>query len=179
MNRTVRELRVSVHEAGHAVADVRHRIPVKFVSIEPKGQSQGRAVGHLAAIKRLERMVDSTSPRSREYCEAFILGALAGMAAEAHGAGHADWRYVRASARGDHDSAMDILWRICGGEREIPLYLALLEERARTFVRQPFNWSAIEAVAAELRQHRRLAGERVREIVKQSDQLAAHRARRK
>jgi hypothetical protein len=62
-------------------------------------------------------------------------------------------------SRSDHESALGLLMYIVGDERELKAYWRLLMVRTENFVRLPFRWMQIEAIAKALMKKRRSAQE--------------------
>lgn len=163
MNRQRRSAleRVAYHEAGHAVAAALLHTHMRSASIIPNN-SQGSLghVGHHRWGKETPDVYDSA--RIDRRLEQHIITVLAGPEAERKLFG----RYNRVGASSDFDTAADLaLYRTGGDPKEATLIIRWLAHRTRTLVGLETNWRLIEAVAKALMEHRRLSGQRVREIV--------------
>lgn len=150
------------HEAGHAVAAWRfgHLKKRDYVTIVPDPQ-RGSA-GHLRNpprfISEIERS-GSASGRAVLQAEKFVVGCLAGNAAECRHRG-GKRRYL-AGGRQDRDQAVEILSHFVGSAEELNTYFHLLQVRAENLVYA--FWLAVEAVAQRLLSEKKLTSAQIRE----------------
>lgn len=150
------------HEAGHAVAAVELRKPLRYVTIEPGDDSLGHVM--FQKWKASFRPDFDADLRTRLLCENSVIVYLAGPIAGAHFCGRKRWR----SADGDIDNAVSMIEYMSGGPDEANAYIEWLAVRSRMFVCSEVHWPQIEAVARELlakpKGERRLWSPQVREI---------------
>jgi hypothetical protein len=67
-------------------------------------------------------------------------------------------------SRSDRESAIDLLMYIVGDERELKAYFRLLMVRTENFVRLPFRWMQIEAIAKALMEKKTLSPGELRQL---------------
>lgn len=164
---------VAYHEAGHAVAAVRLRLPFVLLTIESGEGSLGHIL-HDTSSRQLadRRSAGIITPAMRERLMELAICSFAGAA----GAGIAegvDWDWTGAESDEDH------VWHCLmlatpdvhhpeGGES--PALQALADYcRARTLDLIRGNADRVRAVADALIEHRTLKANRVRAIVKDGD----------
>jgi hypothetical protein len=149
------------HEAGHAVAAMAYG-----KGIRRQGATIVPAKGELGSVWMLKHIpgdpsVDLLTPRMRVRIEEDIIVSLAGGAAQ---------RKFRPSsvrsyhARSDREAAIDLLMYIVGDERELKAYWRLLMVRTENFVRLPFRWMQIEAIAKALMEKKALGPGELKQI---------------
>ena len=162
------------HEAGHAVAAWLVKIPIRKVTIVPKGDAAGYVLRRGVAFpKRVREILESGSRGTiryiyaREYAwgqfiaERHAVYCLAGVEAQR--------RFNARSVRlyqyeGDRQSALDGLERIDGTD-DLRLYWGLMQERARRLINEPSAWAAVKAIAAELMRRKTLSGDEARRVM--------------
>ena len=161
-NRSRRFTRVSVHEAGHAVASYYLGTPFKYVTIT--NDKKGKTLGHTRqrwVWFEDKRGVFDDSPRGRDRVERHILVSLAGQIALRRHAPRSQWRTGSAA---DTRQAIELFWRICDkDEHSAQLYLALLWRRAEWLIES--KWKDVLAVAGALIEHSTLRAEDVANVI--------------
>ena len=152
-----RDQRVAYHEAGHAVVTFYERYAVKLrsVTIESKGASAGLTRSHRAPA----RFTDERLPDLR-HIVAEVVTCYAGMEAERQLTG----RYDHVGATSDRESALNLAALVTAHTES---FLKWLLEVARGQVE--FRWYAIEAVAAELVNRRKLSAKEVKQIILEAE----------
>ena len=153
--------RTAYHEAGHAIAAIRHRVRLYKASIVREATSSGR-VSTRNALWHLDLETDTSSP-TRRRIEDQVMVLLAGPAAEAYFVEErrdAKWDPVGSSA--DIETAVGLLGRLGGHEDETEAYFDWMTERVRSFVST--QWESIDAVAQELLERQTLRARRIRQI---------------
>jgi hypothetical protein len=137
------------HEAGHAVAATAYGKGIRRQGATIVPDLKG-ALGSVWMRKHIPgdpSVAYSLTGRMRLRIEEDIMVSLAGPIAQ---------RCFRPSSvrshhgRGDHEAAIDLLMYIVGDERELKAYWRLLMVRTENFVRLPFRWMQIEAIAKAL-----------------------------
>jgi hypothetical protein len=162
--RTAKQSReTAYHEAGHAVARCRLRLPIKKVSIEENEDYQGIVLpGPLA---------DSIDPesgndlRTRDRLEKEIITCYAGIAAERR----VNRRTPGWHAEADMELAVDWALYQHGGGPVVDAYLRYLRIRTDDYITSPLWWPAIEAVASALLDRQTLSGRDVRAVLRAND----------
>jgi len=153
------------HEAGHAVAGYELHVPFRYVTIIPDEEES--SAGHIR-YSDLRPDFDSARDEMTEFqlrriIEPRIICVLAGEAAESRLTG----RRHLLTATGDYRSAVDLAMAVTGGNPdEAGAYCTWLYHRALGLVRQPFWWSAIEALADALLAQKRIGNREARRIIK-------------
>ena len=163
------------HEAGHAVASLYLRKPLRTASIIAKEDSLGRVTYHKPPAwfeAELEFLVFQGDNRVENWIRREIIISFAGSAAEARFRGRSNHR----GAASDYQKVGDLALRVCASQEEGRKYLAWLWVVARTIVHKPINWNAIQLVAEELLKKRLLSGRRIRKIIQSA---AMDQARKK
>ena len=147
--RASRDRAIAYHEAGHAVAAFALDIPVLYATIVPDGENEG----HVQFADQEVSVQDVATV------------ALAGPAAQEHG--------QRRKGPNASDYLTDVMnalacLREVLPEGEATRWGRYLEQRAKDIVTSEAYWPAVEAVAKELVQHRKLTGKQVDECIKNS-----------
>ena len=160
---TKKQLReTAYHEAGHAVAAYCCQIRFKEVTIIPDEDSLGKLVSSKRPKSFQPDINQDTKTRLRIERETIVY--FAGGIAERKLTGGKRLK----GAHVDLSHAIDLLDRLTGGTRETEAYGNWLFIRAEYLVMHPWNWTAIEALAAELMEHKRIGYRRARQIIKQA-----------
>ena len=94
------------------------------------------------------------------WIEHEVMFGLAGPIAEAGLTGHHN--YVGASS--DYRDVVDLVSDLYGYDEVLSKWLDYMVARTWAFVRHPWRWVKIEALAAELLIHKRLSAERAQKI---------------
>jgi ATP-dependent Zn protease len=157
--------RVAYHEAGHAVAAVVMKIPLKRVTIVPEGDSSGTATLQEPST-RVRKQLNyglSEGPCAKDTIERRVVFVLAGDAAEK--------KLLRSCTdqvnnESDLRTAEELVQQICHSDEEYHAYFSLL--LTRTLVLVDRNWSPIENVASALLERSTLSGRVVKRIVEES-----------
>lgn len=167
---------IAHHEAGHAVALVECRLPLRRVTIEPAtdGSYLGLAQGPMLTPS-LRRLLESGCPSDgrRARVEGLIVSALAGLHAERRRTGH--WNSDGAAV--DLANALNLAIRFCGDMKETNAYIAWLDVRTANIVRQPEVWACIRALAKALLKHKTLPGPAARALIVEAKDSYVTRAR--
>ncbi len=143
----------AIHEAGHAVAHVRHGLEVTVLSVRPDGEKM--TAGHC-------RGPGVESVRCAEDAEVQILAYLAGYAALiAYGL---DEESASRGAESDMEYVEQLLedWCLGGG-------LNAWKERAVEFMSRPENVAAVALLAKELEHREHMVDELIEDLISYSD----------
>ncbi len=148
------------HEAGHAVAAYVVGRRVREISIV----ADGDMLGHVAYWPWPDSFHPDyeTDGKTRRMVESGIITSLAGPVAEALFRGRHNWR----GANSDTRQAVDLASYMCGGAEETGAYIGWLFWRARTILSLPEHWAAVQALAGDLLEQRRIGTQRARQIIK-------------
>jgi hypothetical protein len=167
--------RVAHHEAGHAVACVWLGLPFRWVSIKPKGDSQGRVSGPSPLARLLEKHEDGDALTPREWVrvENEVVSFCAGSAAEAEYLRRNNLVSIENLAVlvevGEPDRSMNvgIATRLHGDDPDVAhAWLTYLRLRAVSLVR--WHWTHVEHVAEALVNRRTLSAKDVRAVISES-----------
>lgn len=153
--------KTAYHEAGHAMAFMVLKTRFSKVSIVPDDESLGRVTNDLPDSFFDE---DLNANRQRSLYEKHILISLAGGLAEMKltGVENTDGNAV------DNSSVVELASRVTDSVAETEAYILWLQERAKNMVDNPWNWIAVEALAAALLHSKTLSARKAREIMKQA-----------
>lgn len=183
--------RVAYHEAGHAVAMYSKRFPFGAITIEATenylGEVKGpglsddlrRALGD-GGVESIARRLDKHRFRirkvdTRRFAERAITCLMAGPAAEAIATGR--WAFEPLPKFGldlsDRGQALDLAIRMIerpNGEEEAFAFVEWLSIRIKwkLGLGWPSQWGAVEALAMELLEKRRIEAQEARRIIKTS-----------
>jgi hypothetical protein len=156
------------HEAGHAVVNVVLRLSFTYASIVPDEEegSLGHVHGARMSKNLVERIICGTlTLRDREHLESRIISLLAGPESERRYLGD---EAAEAGAALDYRNALTYGERISCEPDELSAYMEWLRLRAVNLLRIPWNWLAVERVAAELLKHKVVRSKRIRQFVRQA-----------
>ncbi len=157
-SRTDRLRATAYHEAGHALAHWRGRLPFRSVSIEPSKDSLGHVLSH--SLRLTDDHVYEPSPRVRDRLERKIVCLLAGREAERL----VSTRYNHTGASDDRRKALGLALRSVGGSlEEVAPYFQWLTARAMGLVK--INRKSLDALAVALIRRRTLAGEEAVQVM--------------
>ena len=150
------------HEAGHAVAYFLNRLPFRYVTIVPKGDSLGHIMGEKLS-KKLHNDVEygTLTPRQRDRIDREIMGTLGGAAAVAVVRNRRKWD----GADSDVRRVFDFADRILGNPEAAGAFFKMLWVSVRDCIAIPYNFRAVEALAGELLKCKRVTGREAREII--------------
>jgi hypothetical protein len=159
---------ICVHEAGHAVAHLLYKIPMKHVSVIPEGESGGHV---LSADKHRHTILSQkgNQRRSRSYAERKIKCALAGEIAQR--------KYKPSSVQPIHSShdwqnAISFASMESGSFEEAMAWCNLLLIQTRQELLIDYNWAAIILLARRLKSDRFLSSWQARQTVGLSRSLS-------
>jgi hypothetical protein len=148
------------HEAGHAVAAFRNKLPIRSVTIERAEGASGQ-VSHANPLFKDNPEWD-TSAKTQRRIEVSALVSLAGEAAQRK----FNPRSVRHfHSADDRSNALHVLEYLSANEDEREAYYRLISIRARNFVNSSFNWMLITGLAQELLLRRTISGKQVKELL--------------
>jgi hypothetical protein len=154
------------HEAGHAVAAYYLGQSIRHASIQPKEGSRGHVLHYPLKFASQHGEFDD-SLRGIHRAECRIIICLAGPLAQRKFAPRSQWRAGGGGmfeTGSDFDTVADFLIRIGGADQKArELYSALLWRRAELLV--DLRWKEIQAVAADLLEHRRLTARGVKSAI--------------
>ena len=146
---------VALHEAAHAVAHYRFNFSPHAISIIP----ENNVLGHVSTLDGWN---------DQETAEHYVVSCLVGYAAAVHA--YPDRQELaRAGAASDFDTARRILQKLDPSQSLLELEAGYLD-RARRFIDESQNWRAIERVADELVQHKRLDMEDIELLIEIADE---------
>jgi hypothetical protein len=149
------------HEAGHAVVAFLLSLRFKYVTIVRDEVSLGRLEPwRFPNWFRPDDIDFIYFTRGRRKIEAHIRISFAGSIAQRKFKGRAPRRI----ASRDDASAVDMACRVCGSMKAAEHFVNWLYEETVRMLDQPFNWRFVEAVAAELLEHKRLTEQQVRAV---------------
>ena len=158
------------HEAGHAVARYRLRLPIRSATIIPDEQS-----GNLGSVRggfpKAFRPDRNSDLRTLDRIEKEIVARLTGSLAEKKHTGRAD----HVGTARDYEWAADLAFYRFGGGEVVDAYLRFLGVLTQRNVASPLWWRAIEVVAAALLERGTLSGRAVRLIVRADDEREVER----
>ena len=151
----------ALHEAGHAVAAVAHRIEFGRVAV------LGEDLGMIVLVQKLlydQPGFDPAAPGATLDAENFALMALAGEIAEAYCSGR-EPDFSPGGAGRDYAVATELAGRLFAEETDRVHFLVEMERRTREFVTEPVRLRQIKAVAARLDRVSELNGDQVKRIM--------------
>jgi hypothetical protein len=156
-----KEATVAYHEAGHAVAAWRLRIPLHRtgVTIVPDGEAAGTTSHHKVVGREIEWDV---SDRTVLKAERFAQVCLAGGIAQRHYCPQSVRRYHTDS---DHHNAIGVLINLAAG-RELEAWLKLLYIRTENMLANQDVWRAVQRLAEALVQRKTIRGKEATEIIR-------------
>ena len=131
------------------------------LSIEQDGDSYGYHL-HANALKNIELECD-ISPKVRQGIENTVLVCLAGPTAQVKFNPNG---YRHLHGQWDKHQAVELLDLLCGSNERVQEYFDLMDTRARQFIEEPDNWSAISAVAEALLSEGTISGKRLKDVIK-------------
>jgi hypothetical protein len=149
------------HEAGHAVADHVLGFNIRSVTIAPSKGCAGKVSGKLGVKPRILEYGNPSRATVTKWHDK-VVTLLAGAEAQRRFKPHSIRRYM---ARGDHNAAVDILFRLHPEEEELNAAIKFLEARTRNLVGNAIRWGQIEALAGALMAKRTLTGQEVRQVL--------------
>jgi hypothetical protein len=150
------------HEAGHAAACIHEGIKVHSISIVPEDGSGRVKHRNVLASGHIEYDI---SPRNRLKMEKLVRMSLSGRAAQHRFCPRSIRHY---HAREDVRFAFEMVSFFAGSEEETSAYFKLLDIQARAFVRQPWVWAQINAIAAAVMEHKVIEAKDIRRIARES-----------
>lgn len=151
---TTRGYATAIHEAGHAVASIHHRIKLQAVTIVQDDEAEGRCLYTTPGL-RPDVEVDA---RTERRLTSLVDIALAGGAAQHHHEGIWD-EDGRAS---DLHSATESASYLAGSNESLEAFLRWRQIVAVDFWKNPLHWARCEAVARALQAQRTLSAREVR-----------------
>jgi len=154
--------KTAYHEAGHAVAAFEMKRSFRHVTIEPDEES----LGHIMYTKFRDSFrpdIDSYS-KIRNPLEKAIITAFAGPIAEQI----FTKRMGRIGASSDFCNAVNYVDRLCGSNEEALAYINWLWIRTKNMIRHPAKWCAVERLAEELLDCRRIRYKKARRIISEA-----------
>ena len=143
---------VAYHEAGHVVAAWRHGFKIKSATIVPEKDILGKVVNAGSPFAGVNIEYDN-SPRARALAEDYIIGLLAGHAAERRYNPRLAKRQV-VQSHGDHKQALDIADYMCSSAKAVDAYLNWLSVAADDLIHGA--WDFVETIAKALIERRTL-----------------------
>lgn len=157
---------VAYHEAGHVVAAIHERVPIRYVSILPDCESLGRcSFRRLGAKVRPD--VEATA-HSRARIEARIIALLGGHAGAEQGM-RRSLNDRQALSVADRKAAFELAMLVSGSMRQTDAYMRWLWECSRDLLALPPNRRAVRALANVLLKEHTIGGRRAREIVARAE----------
>jgi hypothetical protein len=149
---------VAYHEAGHAVMAFELQRAVRQISIVPSADAEG----FVRPGKRPPSFHPdyNTDNKTRDWVEREVLISLAGCAADSKYRG----RTIRAGGADDYNKAISMAAYLTPELRETIAYVEWLRIKAENMIAFPPNWSAVQAIAAELLDRKTISGRRARQI---------------
>lgn len=151
------------HEAGHALAAWKERLPISTISIIPDEDGTLGRVTHQAPPASFQPDIDA-GLRVRDRIEKHAIVAFAGVEAERLVAA----RVSSESGARDRAGAAQLVAYLGGSVEEQRAYLQLLSVRARQLVRVPHLRVPLDALATALLDRRHISGPAARKILKES-----------
>ena len=169
-----KEVRAAYHEAGHAVLCCLLRQPFSVASIEREGKTLGRVTIDIIGYETKGDFVKDTDGvftiRKRgglteRRVEKLTLVFSAGPVAEAlfqgvHLATEHGWAY-------DRDDATAFALELFENRVAAEEYVDAVSERTQTIIAHPAVFSAVDAVAGELLNEKKLSSRTIRKIIKE------------
>jgi hypothetical protein len=157
------------HEAGHAVAAMAYGKGIRRQGATIAPNLKRGAAGTVYMLKHIPGdpsvggayRCDRQTGRMRLRIEEDVMVSLAEEAAQ---------RCFRPLSvrshhgRSDHEDATDLLRYIVGDDRELNAYFRWLMIRTENFVRLPFRWMQIEAIAKALMEKKTLGPGELRQV---------------
>lgn len=154
---------IAYHEAGHAVAAFTQGVRFARVSIVPDESAETLGyVLHTAHRWITEDETYTPSPVIRARIEARIIVVLAGQNAEFRFTGRHNPRH----AQSDYTGAFDLAMLVVRSEREFDAYFKWMAVRTSMLFDSPWNWAAVEALAATLMDKRSIGSTTARAIIR-------------
>ena len=146
------------HEAGHAILGQLYGFTPSMVSIEPEGDSLGRACTNRRTTScfRIRNGI-LHSPLTREKAGKYAVSVVAGIIAEAKFTG-GSWKKLRkTSGKRDYETVNRIAEKVLFAGNGFAIsddvrkaYIMLWEQQAIAILNQPMIWSRVETVATQL-----------------------------
>ena len=149
-------------EAGRAVMCMVQRRGFKFVTIVSKEESRGRV--RLTPIQLYDKRRGQVY---REKAEREIVIDLAGPIAEKIARGQRQWRGTGSDLLSPH-RAIELASQMHDGHDTVRAYLKYLWFQTRDTLLKREHWKAVQILAAELIDNRRISGSRARELFRQT-----------
>jgi hypothetical protein len=151
---------ISVHEAGHAVAHLLYKIPMKHVSVIPEGESGGHV---LSADKRRDTILNQNwnERRSRSYAERLIKCALAGEVAQNK---YKPSSFHQIHSSHDWENAVSFASSQSGSFEEAMAWCNLLLIQTKQDLCIEYNSAAIVQLARRLKSDKILSSREARRI---------------
>ena len=149
-------------EAGRAVMCIVQRRGFKFVTIVSKGKSRGRV--RLTPIQLYDKRRGQIY---REKAEREIVIDLAGPIAEKIARGQRQWRGTGSDLLSAH-RPIELASQMYDGHDTVRAYLKYLWFQTRDTLLKREHWKAVQILAAELIDNRRVSGPRARELFRQA-----------
>lgn len=143
------------------IAHIALHLPFSEVSILPDKNTLGRCTYKLPPHFNPEINNDL---QTQQRCEHIIIAALSGHAAELRFMGRSNW------PQSSHDLSLAayIASYIAGSSKAVSAYITWLCYKAEGLIYQPIWWVAVEAVASELLQRRRMSSQHARKIIRET-----------
>lgn len=156
----------AIHEAGHAVAELKFgENLIKSVTIVPGKEYLGKMISRVKTriYKKLEVGVLSAS--DEKYFKIKMIVYMAGPGAEAK---FLKRKYFSRGARGDMQKIVELSYEIFCHRKVVEKYIDYIIEEAFVLVNNKSHWKAIKEIANELMTHKKLTGKRCKEIYDKS-----------
>ncbi len=149
-------------EAGRAVMCMVQQRGFKLVTIVSKGESRGRV--HLTPIQLYDKRRGHVY---REKVKREIVIDLAGPIAEKIARGERQWRGTGSDLLSAH-RAIELASQMYDGHDTVAAYLKYLWFETRDTLLKREHWKAVQILAAELIDNRRVSGFRARELFRRT-----------
>lgn len=159
MKKSLNSKKTAYHEAGHATARYFLKLAFKYVTIEPNKDS----LGHVKPFPPPDSFQPDTfdDSRTRTRIEKQIIAYYAGHAAEFVLTGRKNW----SGASSDNHNAVNLAHYYCGSETQASLFLAWMWQRTVDWIKLPYHWKAVEALAKELIIRQRLSSKDAKKVI--------------
>lgn len=155
------DVHTAYHEAGHATMLCLFDMPLKNVSIDPKGDSRG-----YCEVAKEEDTERGERTRVENWVMVYLAGVTSLCILRSGGPGNGGFPLLildEPGSKKDLEEAQELLRSLALDEQEVAAYCEWLAWRVRATLCR--CWSAVERVAAELLSQRQLSGFRVCDIV--------------